>query len=83
MAKGGEAPFEDEKFVYLAAARSGVTTVARVPRVLAPPRTGKPGIEFKLCTPEGTAERRFIGKRDKAAHAVARRLDWGDRLDLP
>lgn len=82
LAKGGEVPFEDEKFIYLAAARPGVMAAARVSRILAPPKAGKPGIEFKLCTPQGTAERRFVGKRDKAAHAAARRLDWGDRLDL-
>ncbi len=75
--KGAEAPFEDERFSYLIAARPGVATVERTARVIAPPRTGKPGIELKLCTPDGV-ERRLVGKRDKAGFAVARRLDWGD-----
>lgn len=82
LAKGGEVPFEDEKFIYLAAARPPVTAAARSPRVLAPPRAGKPGIDFKLCTPEGAAEARFVARRDKPAHARARRLGWGDLLDL-
>lgn len=82
LAKGGEAPFEDEKFIYLVAARPQVAAIARKARILAPPRAGKPGIEFKLCTPQGAAERRFVARRDKAAHAVARRLDWGEVLDL-
>ena len=42
-------------------------------------RYGKPGIELKLCV-DGQIERRFAAKRDKAAYAVARRLDWGDAL---
>lgn len=80
IAKGAETPFEDEKFIYLAAARPGLAAETPAPRVLAPPRAGKPGIELKLCTPSGAAEQRFVAKRDKAAYAVARRLDWGDLL---
>jgi ribosomal protein RSM22 (predicted rRNA methylase) len=80
LAKGGELPFEDEKFIYLAAARPGIATTARTARVLAPPRTAKPAITLKLCTPEGAAELRAVPRRDKPAFAVARRLDWGDAL---
>jgi len=80
MAKGAQTPFEDEKFIYLAAARPGVVATPPAPRVLAPPRAGKPGIELKLCMPSGLGEQRFVAKRDKAAFAIARRLDWGDRL---
>lgn len=76
LAKGADAPFEDEKFAYLLAARPGVGSAASA-RVLARPRAGKPGIDLKLCT-EGGLERRFVARRDKAAHAAARRLDWGD-----
>jgi ribosomal protein RSM22 (predicted rRNA methylase) len=79
LAKVAEVPFEDERFAYLIAARPGVTAGARHPRVLAPPKAGKPGIDFKLCGPEGL-EQRFVGRRDKAAHAAARRLAWGDVL---
>jgi ribosomal protein RSM22 (predicted rRNA methylase) len=80
LAKGAQVPFEDEKFAYLLAARPGVAAQARTPRILARPKLGKPGIELKLCTEAGTLERRFIPRRDKAAHAVARRWDWGDAL---
>lgn len=80
LAKGAETPFEDEKFIYLLAARPGIAAEAPSARVLAPPRAGKPGIELKLCTPQGAAELAFAGKRDKAAYAVARRLVWGDAL---
>lgn len=80
LAKGAEVPFEDEKFAYLIAARASVAGAARSPRILAPPRAGKPGIDLKLCTPSGL-EQRFVARRDKPAHAVARRLGWGDVLD--
>ncbi|ODT88240.1 small ribosomal subunit Rsm22 family protein [Phenylobacterium sp. SCN 70-31] len=78
-AKGVDAPFEDEPYAYLVAARPGVAGGPAPARVLAQPRAGKPGIDLKLCTPDGL-ERRFVPRRDKAAHAVARRLDWGDAL---
>ncbi|WP_411288872.1 small ribosomal subunit Rsm22 family protein [Phenylobacterium sp.] len=77
IAKEAEVPFEDEKFAYLVAARPQVTAGARNPRVLAQPRAGKPGIDFKLCGPDGL-EHRFVARRDKQAYAVARRLRWGD-----
>lgn len=77
IAKGAAVPFEDEKFAYLVAARSSVAAADPRPRVLARPRDGKPGIELKLCAPEGL-ETRFVPRRDKVAHATARRLDWGD-----
>ena len=49
--------------------------------MLSRPRTGKPGIELKLCTPDGRAAQHLIGKRDKAAFARARRVGWGDVWD--
>ncbi len=80
LAKGAELPFEDEKFAYLLAARPTVAAQARTPRVLTPPRAGKPGVELRLCGPEGV-ETRFVGRRDKAGYARARRLDWGDTFE--
>ena len=80
LAKGAEVPFEDEKYAYLLAARPHVESAACAARVLARPRSGKPGIELKLCAPQGL-EARFVPRRDKPAHARARRLDWGDAWD--
>jgi ribosomal protein RSM22 (predicted rRNA methylase) len=80
LAKGAEVPFEDERFSYLIAARHGVGAAPRRPRILAPPRTAKPGISLKLCGLDGAVERRVAPKRDKAAYAAARRLDWGDAV---
>jgi len=75
--KGAEVPFEDEKFAYLIAARPGIATAARSTRVLAPPRVSKGETVFKLCGPRGL-ETRTVPRRDKVAHARARRLGWGD-----
>jgi ribosomal protein RSM22 (predicted rRNA methylase) len=79
LAKGADAPFEDEKYAYVLAARPDVATAPRLPRILAPPRAAKPGITLKLCAQSGL-ETAFVARRDKAAHAAARRLDWGDVL---
>jgi ribosomal protein RSM22 (predicted rRNA methylase) len=79
LAKGAEAPFEDEPFAYLVAARPGIGAPAPA-RVLAPPRPGKPAVALKLCTPQGL-EVRFAPRRDKAAYAAARRLAWGDAAE--
>lgn len=78
LAKGAAVPFEDEKFAYLVAARPPVATAPPAARVLAQPRAGKPGIELKLCEPDGAMRRRVIARRDKAGLAWARRLGWGD-----
>ncbi len=80
MAKGADAPFEDERFVYLLAARPGIVATPHQPRVIAPPRTAKPGISLKLCGLNGQVEQRTVPKRDKPAYALARRLAWGDTL---
>ena len=80
LAKGADLAFEDEKFSYLVAVRPDIPTLSRTSRILAPPRVAKPAITFKLCTPSGTAELADVPRRDKAAYAWARRLDWGDAL---
>lgn len=80
IAKGAEAPFEDEKFIWLAAARDSVALSPYAARVLSPPRQAKPGIELKLCVETGALEHRFVPRRDKPAFAAARRLDWGDAI---
>ena len=80
LAKGAEVPFEDERYSYLIAARPGVALGPARPRILAPPRTSKPGIALKLCGVDGALESRLVAKRDKVAYAAIRRLGWGDVL---
>jgi ribosomal protein RSM22 (predicted rRNA methylase) len=80
LVKAADAPFEDEKFAYLIAARPGLAPAQRRPRILAHPRVGKGGAVFKLCGPDGQ-EARTVARRDKAAFARARRLGWGDLFE--
>ncbi len=82
IAKGGAAPFEDEKFFWLAFERPGQGAADPAPaRIIAPPRQGKPGIQFRLCRPDGTVSETLVPRRDRAAFARARRKGWGDALD--
>jgi ribosomal protein RSM22 (predicted rRNA methylase) len=82
LAKGGAAPFEDEKFFWLAFERAGPVSAGRAPaRIIAPPRPGKPGVRLRLCQPDGRIENADIPRRDKAAFARARRLRWGETFD--
>lgn len=76
LAKGGEVPWEDEKYIYLAATRFPV--VAADARVLAPPKMSSGRIELKLCLADGTVEEKLVTKRDGEGYRRARRLDWGD-----
>ncbi len=74
LLKGAEAPFEDEKFSYLVAARAGAPQAGRI---LAPARHGKAGVTLKTCELAGLREI-FLPKRDKARYEGNRRKDWGD-----
>lgn len=76
LTKGGEVPWEDEKFIFVAASRAPAST--RRSRVLAPPRQGKAWVDLKLCQPEGSCATAQVSKREGDAYRAAKRLDWGD-----
>ena len=78
LSKGGEVPWEDEKFIYLAVSRRPVQTPAA--RVIAPPQQASGQVALKLCQSDGTADVVRLSKRHGAEYKRARRLDWGDRL---
>lgn len=80
LLKGADAPFEDEKFNYLAAVRPSVELRPAADRILAPPTEDKAAVGLKLCTTKGALEARRVAKRDKAAYRAIRRLGWGDAL---
>jgi ribosomal protein RSM22 (predicted rRNA methylase) len=75
-AKGGTVPWEDEKFIYVAASRQ--PPVRADARVIAPPRASKAAVTLKLCQEDGYAADRVIAKRAGELFKAARRLDWGD-----
>jgi ribosomal protein RSM22 (predicted rRNA methylase) len=80
LTKGADVPWEDEKFIYLAASRMPVPD--RAARILAPPHGGKGRIGLKLCLPGGEAREDIVSKRDGEPFRRVRRLDWGDRLPV-
>ena len=76
LAKGGEVPWEDEKFAYLIASR---TSAASSPaRVLSPPQSATGRVQLKLCEPDGTTANRLVSRREGDTFKQARRADWGD-----
>jgi len=78
LTKEGDVPWEDEKFIFVAASRQPPQPIAA--RVIAPPRQTKGLVTLKLCTDDGTAETRTVTRREGEAFRVARRLDWGDAV---
>lgn len=78
LAKDAEVPWEDEKFIYLAATREKLAPIG--PRVLAPPKAGSGKVDLKLCKTDGRASQRLFTKRDGDVFKRARRADWGDTL---
>ncbi|WP_139976882.1 small ribosomal subunit Rsm22 family protein [Ochrobactrum sp. CGA5] len=78
LTKEAEVPWEDEKFIYLAAVREAIEGVEA--RVIAPTRVGGGKVSVKLCKDDGRAEERLLTKRDGDLFRWARRADWGDAL---
>jgi ribosomal protein RSM22 (predicted rRNA methylase) len=75
LAKRAEAPFEDEKFSYVAVTRDlGAPAPARLLRA---PLVTKPEARLRFCTPAGI-EDRIVPARDRAAYKRARKYRWGD-----
>lgn len=73
--KGGDAPFEDEKFSYLAVSRFPTEQAAA--RVLRHPRIESGNITLQLCTEDGLVTRK-VTKKEGAAFKAARKADSGD-----
>jgi ribosomal protein RSM22 (predicted rRNA methylase) len=79
--KGAELPFEDEKFSYVALARTPARQ--RPARVLAPPLVTKAAMRIKLCRPDGSAGFATFPRRDRIGYSRVRRIGWGDVVDAP
>ncbi|BCH33822.1 methyltransferase type 11 [Mesorhizobium sp. L-8-10] len=76
LTKGADVPWEDEKYVFIAASRHAGNGPAA--RVVAPPRAAKGKVTLKLCRQDGSAAERTVTKREGDAFRTARRLDWGE-----
>jgi ribosomal protein RSM22 (predicted rRNA methylase) len=79
LAKDADVPWEDEKFIYLAASRT--PPASRASRVLAPPDRGSGRARLKLCRPDGSSADMLVTRREGDAFKRARRTGWGDRFD--
>jgi ribosomal protein RSM22 (predicted rRNA methylase) len=76
MLKQADVPWEDEKFICLAASRQAGPGSGD--RVLAPPRTAPGRVTLKLCQRDGTVRSRLVTRREGSAFKTARRVSWGD-----
>jgi ribosomal protein RSM22 (predicted rRNA methylase) len=80
LTKNADVPWEDEKFIYLAASRQ--PTGIRAARILAPPQVRKGRIGLKLCHQDGRASEDIFSRRDGEVFKRVRRQGWGDILPL-
>ena len=74
--KSADVPWEDEKFIYVAASRRPPLPV--LARVIAPVQVRGGTVALKLCERTGVARERVLSKRDGDRFRQARRLAWGD-----
>ena len=77
--KGGDAPFEDEKFSFVALTKVPVSRCST--RVLRHPQIGTNKVGLTLCTPDGIVEK-TIFKADKTLYKAARKAKTGDAPNL-
>ncbi|MCC2277209.1 small ribosomal subunit Rsm22 family protein [Streptomyces sp. ET3-23] len=75
--KGGSLAYEDEKFSYVAAVRTGEVPPAPA-RVVRKPQIRKGQVLLELCTPEEGLTRETVTKRHGPLYRDARDTDWGD-----
>ncbi|MDD3193665.1 MAG: small ribosomal subunit Rsm22 family protein [Oscillospiraceae bacterium] len=73
--KGGEAPYEDEKFCYLAFSREKAPRAAA--RILRHPQIESGRITLRLCTPDRIGDLP-VRKRDGSLFKAARKANCGD-----
>ncbi len=82
--KEGDAPYEDEKFAYLALCRKEILPAGALPeaaRVLRHPQVEKGRITLTLCAPDGR-KTLTVSKKDAARFRLARKAKCGDPFPL-
>lgn len=82
--KGGSLPYEDEKYSYVAAVRTGPQSPAPAPaRVVRKPQLRKGQVLLELCDPQGAPRRATVTKRQGPLYRAARNVSWGDSWPPP
>lgn len=77
--KGGEAPYEDEKFMYIAVTREECNCSGA--RILRHPQVRKGHIMFEVCAKDGV-ENIKLSKKDGEIYKEAKKLKTGDKLEV-
>lgn len=77
LLKGGEAPYEDEKFAYLAVTRAACSPV--LARVLRHPKVHTGHVALTVCARAGL-ENRTLSRRDGPSYKRARDVKAGDGI---
>ncbi|WP_150275359.1 small ribosomal subunit Rsm22 family protein [Paenibacillus tepidiphilus] len=77
--KDGDAPYEDEKYIYMAVARSSQPRAEA--RIVRHPLKEKGRITLELCRPEGLGKHE-VTKKDGPLFKAARKSDCGDELSF-
>lgn len=75
LLKGGDVPYEDEKFSYLAVAKEAATPAEA--RILRHPQKESGRITLRLCTAEGVQDK-VVTKKQGELFKRARKADSGD-----
>lgn len=75
--KGGDVPYEDEKFCYIAAVKSSCKPCNA--RVLRHPKIESGKITLRLCSNDGITEK-IVTKKDGPLFKKARKADCGDEI---
>ena len=75
--KGGDAPYEDEKYCYIAFSKSEVIPCKN--RILRHPQINPGFIELEVCSKEGFKKIKY-SKKDKELFKKARKSDAGDMI---
>ncbi|WP_338054063.1 small ribosomal subunit Rsm22 family protein [Streptomyces spiramenti] len=77
--KGGELPYEDEKFSYVAAVPATWDTPGAAPgRIVRRPQQRKGQVLLDVCESVGQVRRATVTKRSKDAYRAARDAEWGE-----
>lgn len=79
MLKDGEAPYEDEKFSYIAFSKNPVKQATN--RILRHPIINKGYAEFKVCTADGVKNIR-LSKKDGQLYKQSKKKSAGDCLEF-